>query len=88
MVLVDYIGIFLHFRILLTDDCTCIQYWCIDGKYIIYVARLRNGWGGGGGGGGGGGRALASLSIRFVPSYINVIFTVSTVYTNIIFIMQ
>jgi hypothetical protein len=20
-----------------------IQYWCIDGKYIIYVARLRNG---------------------------------------------
>jgi hypothetical protein len=53
MVLVDYIGIFLHFRILLTDDCTCIQYWCIDGKYIIYVARLRNGWGGGGGGGGG-----------------------------------
>ena len=46
MVLVDYIGIFLHFRILLTDDCTCIQYWCIDGKYIIYVARLRNGWGG------------------------------------------
>ena len=23
MVLVDYIGIFLHFRILLTDDCTC-----------------------------------------------------------------
>ena len=84
MVLVDYIGIFLHFRILLTDDCTCIQYWCIDGKYIIYVARLRNGGGGGGGGGAGG----TSLSIRFVPSYINVIFTVSTVYTNIIFIMQ
>ena len=23
VVLVDYIGIFLHFRILLTDDCTC-----------------------------------------------------------------
>jgi hypothetical protein len=20
-----------------------IQYWCIDGKYRIYVARLRNG---------------------------------------------
>ena len=25
MVLVDYIGIFLHFRILLTDDCTLLQ---------------------------------------------------------------
>jgi hypothetical protein len=34
MVLVDYIGIFLHFRILLTDDCVYIvkvpkkiKYW-------------------------------------------------------------
>ena len=25
MVFVDYIGIFLHFRILLTDDCVCVQ---------------------------------------------------------------
>jgi len=25
MVLIDYIGIFLHFRILLTDDCVYFQ---------------------------------------------------------------
>jgi hypothetical protein len=36
-----------------------IQYWCIDGKYRIYVARKAN------------------LSIRFVPSHINSIFTVN-----------
>jgi hypothetical protein len=46
-----------------------IQYWCIDGKYRIYVARLRNG---------GKDELLASLSIRFVPSHINYIFTVNT----------
>ena len=42
-----------------------IQYWCIDGKYRIDVARLRNG-------------GKTSLSIRFVLSYINSIVTVNT----------
>ena len=46
-----------------------IQYWCIDGKYRIYVARLRNG---------GKDEFLASLSNRLVPSHINSIFTVNT----------
>ena len=46
-----------------------IQYWCIDGKYRIYVAKLRNG---------GKDELLASLSIRFVPSHINSIFNVNT----------
>ena len=27
----------------LAENSVCIQYWCSDGKYIIYVARLRNG---------------------------------------------
>jgi hypothetical protein len=47
---------------------TNIQYWCIDGKNRIYVARLRNG---------GKDELLASLSIRFVPSHANSIFTVN-----------
>ena len=47
-------------------DLFHIQYWCIDGKYRIYVARLRNG------------ERLACLSIRFVPSHIHFIFTVNT----------
>jgi hypothetical protein len=34
-----------------------IQYWCIDGKYRIYVARLRNG----------GKTRFSESSIRFVP---------------------
>jgi hypothetical protein len=33
----------------------CSKYWCIDGKYRIYVALLRTGERG----------ALASLSIRY-----------------------
>ena len=45
-----------------------IQYWCIDGKYRIYVARIRNG---------GKTSFIANLSIRFVPSHINSIFTVN-----------
>ena len=38
MVLVDYIGIFLHFRILLTDDCVCVyairqnSVWTMHGR--------------------------------------------------------
>ena len=51
-----------------TDIKIHIQYWCTEGKYRIYVARLRNGER----------RALASLSIRFVPSHIHSIFTVNT----------
>ena len=46
-----------------------IQYWCIDGKYKIYVARLKNG---------GKERALVSFSTRFSPSHIHSIFTVNT----------
>jgi hypothetical protein len=34
MVLVDYIGIFLHFRILLTDDCVQKMYM---GKRLLPV---------------------------------------------------
>jgi hypothetical protein len=45
-----------------------IQYWCIDGKYRIYVARLRN-------------EGKTSFSESFHPfraSHINSIFTVNT----------
>jgi hypothetical protein len=52
--------------------CTHIQYWCIDGKNRMYVARLRNG----------GKRALASLFIRFVPSNINSIFNTLILYLS------
>ena len=45
-----------------------IEYWYIDGVNRINVARLRKGER----------QALASLSICFVPSHINSIFTVNT----------
>ena len=45
-----------------------IQYWSVDGKYRIYLTRLRNGVKD---------ELLASLSPRFAPSQINSIFTVN-----------
>ena len=45
-----------------------IQYWSVDGKYRIYLTRLRNGVKD---------QLLASLSPRFAPSQINSIFTVN-----------
>ena len=45
-----------------------IQYWYVDGKYRIYLTRLRNGVKD---------ELLASLSPRFAPSQINSIFTVN-----------
>jgi hypothetical protein len=45
-----------------------IQYWSVDGKYRIYLTRLRNGVKD---------ELLASLSPRFEPSQINSIFTVN-----------
>ena len=44
-------------------------YWCIDDNYIEFILRgLETGER----------RTLASLSVRFVPSYIYSIFTVNT----------
>jgi hypothetical protein len=45
-----------------------IQYWSVDGKYRIYLTRLRNGVKD---------ELLASLSPRFALSQINSIFTVN-----------
>ena len=45
-----------------------IQYWSVDGKYRIYLTRLRNGVKD---------ELLVSLSPRFAPSQINSIFTVN-----------
>jgi hypothetical protein len=45
-----------------------IQYWSVDGKYRIYLTRLRNGVED---------ELLASLSPRFAPRQINSIFTVN-----------
>ena len=45
-----------------------IQYWSVDGKYRIYLTRLRNGVKD---------ELLASLSPRFAPSQINSIVTVN-----------
>ena len=45
-----------------------IQYWSVDGKYRIYLTRLRNGVKD---------ELLASLSPRFAPSQINSIFSVN-----------
>ena len=45
-----------------------IQYWSVDGKYRIYLTRLRNGVKD---------ELLASLSPRFAPSQINSKFTVN-----------
>ena len=45
MVLVDYIGIFLHFRILLTDDCVCVYILkniTKKKKYKYYLFILTN----------------------------------------------
>jgi hypothetical protein len=51
-----------------TDCRINIQYWSVDGKYRIYLTRLRNGVKN---------ELLTSLSPRFAPSQINSIFTVS-----------
>ena len=50
------------------NDEKDIQYWSVDGKYRIYLTRLRNGVKD---------ELLASLSPRFAPSQINSIFTVN-----------
>jgi hypothetical protein len=47
-----------------TDCRINIQYWSVDGKYRIYLTRLRNGMKD---------ELLASLSPRFAPSQINLI---------------
>ena len=50
------------------DNISYIQYWSVDGKYRIYLTRLRNGVKD---------ELLASLFPRFAPSQINSIFTVN-----------
>jgi hypothetical protein len=53
-----------------------IQYWCIDGKYIIYVARLRNG-------------ERRAFSESFHPFRAEPHkFYIYRQYTNIVFILQ
>ena len=61
------IGYGLFFVIIVFFDIY-IQYWSVDGKYRIYLTRLRNGVKD---------ELLASLSPRFAPSQINSIFTVN-----------
>ena len=53
-----------------------IQYWCIDGKYIIYVARLRNGER----------RAFSEFFHPFRAEPHK--FYIYRQYTNIVFILQ
>jgi len=53
-----------------------IQYWCIDGKYRIYAARLRNG-------------RKASFSESFHPFCAEPHkFYIYHQYTNIVFILK
>jgi hypothetical protein len=53
-----------------------IQYWCIDGKYRIYVARLRNG-------------GMTSISEFFHPFRAEPhVFYIYRQYMNIVFILQ
>ena len=56
------------FKIQLGIVMIYIQYWSVDGKYRIYLTRLRNGVKD---------ELLASFSSRFAPSQINSIFTVN-----------
>jgi hypothetical protein len=53
-----------------------IQYWCIDGKYRIYVARLRNG-------------RKTNFNKSFHPFRVEPHkFYIYRQYTNIVFILQ
>ena len=56
------------FLFLICNVMTYIQYWSVDGKYRIYLTRLRNGVKD---------ELLASFSPRFAPGQINSIFTVN-----------
>ena len=53
-----------------------IQYWCIDGKYQIYVARLRN-WG----------KTSFSESFHSFRAEPHT-FYIYRQYTNVVFILQ
>ena len=58
------------------SHCINIQYWCIDGKYRIYVARPRNG-------------GNMSFSKSFHPFHAEPHkFYIYRQYTNIVFILQ
>ena len=67
-ILLIYIYIYIYIKEIIKKRTKRIFHKCIDANYRIYVSRLRNG----------GKLALKGLSIRFLPSHINSLFSVNT----------